>query len=116
MLVFVEYMRKRCLRQSKNAGKQLKAATIGAYESAMRTFRSRGAGRMVVEAGAAALMPLAMKQMRGEDGPPGSRKLSRAVVRAAHFAQLATNGFDRSLARGVVEWAAALLALPQPAP
>eukprot|EP00965_Chrysotila_dentata_P069600 2298980-Pleurochrysis_carterae.AAC.1 len=64
---------------------------------------------MVVEAGAAALMPLAMKQMRGEDGPPGARKLSRAF-RAVHFAQLAAAGFDRSSSRGAVEWAAALLA------
>eukprot|EP00965_Chrysotila_dentata_P179277 5919989-Pleurochrysis_carterae.AAC.1 len=41
MLMFVEYMRERGSRQAKNAGKQLKAATIGAYESAIRTFRSR---------------------------------------------------------------------------
>eukprot|EP00965_Chrysotila_dentata_P013819 458698-Pleurochrysis_carterae.AAC.1 len=92
-------MRKRGSRQAKNAGKRLKATTIGAYESAIRTFRSREAGRVVVEAGAAALMPLAMKQMRGEDGPPGSRKLSQAF-RAAHFAQLAAAGFDRSSPRG----------------
>eukprot|EP00965_Chrysotila_dentata_P155308 5130840-Pleurochrysis_carterae.AAC.1 len=88
MMMFVEYMRQRGSRQAKNAGRQLKAATIGAYESAIRTFPSREAGQVVVSAGAAALLPLAMKQMRGEDGPPGSRKLSRAL-RAAHFALLA---------------------------
>eukprot|EP00965_Chrysotila_dentata_P149543 4938221-Pleurochrysis_carterae.AAC.1 len=64
---------------------------------------------MVVEAGAAALMPLAMKRMRGEDSPPGSRNLIR-VFRAAQFAQLAAAGFDRRSPRSVVEWAAALLA------
>eukprot|EP00965_Chrysotila_dentata_P072757 2404941-Pleurochrysis_carterae.AAC.1 len=64
---------------------------------------------MVVEAGAAALLPLAMKRMRGEDSPPGSRRLSRGF-RAAQFAKLAAAGFDRQSPRGVVEWAAALLA------
>eukprot|EP00965_Chrysotila_dentata_P130503 4314471-Pleurochrysis_carterae.AAC.1 len=107
MLMFVEYMRKRGSRQVKNAGRPLKAATIGAYESAIRTFRSREAGQVVVPAGAAALLPLSMKHMRGEDGPPGSRRMSRAF-RAAHFAQLAAAGYDRSSPRGVVEWAAAL--------
>eukprot|EP00965_Chrysotila_dentata_P013196 435477-Pleurochrysis_carterae.AAC.1 len=50
-----------------------------------------------------------MKHMRGEDGPPGSRRLSRAF-RAAHFARFAAAGYDCSSPRGVVEWAAALVA------
>eukprot|EP00965_Chrysotila_dentata_P035969 1197073-Pleurochrysis_carterae.AAC.1 len=47
--------------------------------------------------------------MRLEDGPAGTRRLSRAF-RASHFLQLASAGYDRRSPRGVVEWAAALLA------
>eukprot|EP00965_Chrysotila_dentata_P184147 6080172-Pleurochrysis_carterae.AAC.1 len=47
--------------------------------------------------------------MRLEDGPAGTRKLSRAF-RAAHCTQLTAAGYDRRSARGVDEWAAALLA------
>eukprot|EP00965_Chrysotila_dentata_P209162 6185134-Pleurochrysis_carterae.AAC.1 len=54
------------------------------------------------------MLPLAFKCMRQEDGPAGERRLRG--LRAAHFAQLAAAGYDRTSRRGVVEWAATLLA------
>eukprot|EP00966_Prymnesium_polylepis_P167228 3866032-Prymnesium_polylepis.1 len=44
--------------------------------------------------------------MRGEDGPPGERKLCRGL-RLEHLAA-AAEAFDRSSERGCVEWAAVL--------
>eukprot|EP00965_Chrysotila_dentata_P155235 5128905-Pleurochrysis_carterae.AAC.1 len=52
---------------------------------------------------------MALKRMRMEDGPPGGRKMSRGL-RAAHFLRLAAAGYDRTYGRGMMEWAAALVA------
>ena len=53
--------------------------------------------------------PAALKRMRQVDGPPGERTLQRGM-RASMMRSLAELGFDRSSARGLVRWAAALLA------
>eukprot|EP00965_Chrysotila_dentata_P164955 5446363-Pleurochrysis_carterae.AAC.2 len=95
--------------QASRAGTTLKAGTIAGYVSAIKVFRAREAGVDVTPSSAALLLPLALKRMRHEDEPSGERRLSRGF-RAAHFATLVAKGYDRWSPRGVVEWAAALLA------
>lgn len=53
--------------------------------------------------------PAAFKRMRQVDGPAGERVLQRGM-RASMMRQLATQGYDRSSARGLVRRAVALLA------
>eukprot|EP00965_Chrysotila_dentata_P058832 1952064-Pleurochrysis_carterae.AAC.1 len=77
MGLFVEYMRQRGSRVRSRQGETLKSDTIRTYADAIRIYRSREAGQEVVPWGAAALMPLALKRMRLEDGPAGERRLSR---------------------------------------
>eukprot|EP00965_Chrysotila_dentata_P106202 3507283-Pleurochrysis_carterae.AAC.1 len=107
--MFAEHMRQRGSRRPGHLGEPIRAGTVQDYAAAIRIFRSREARQEVVPAGAAMLLPMALKRMREEDGPTGKRRLSRAF-RASHFAKLAAAGYDRSSRRGVVEWAAALLA------
>eukprot|EP00965_Chrysotila_dentata_P113165 3739181-Pleurochrysis_carterae.AAC.1 len=84
----------------------LRPDTIREYADAIRVFRSREARREVAPAEARMRIPLALKSMRREHGPTGTRRLSRAF-RATHCAKLARIGYDRGSRRGVVEWAAA---------
>ena len=57
----------------------------------------------------ALLASVTSKHMRREDGVVGARRLCRAF-RAHNFRELVALGYDRSSARGMMEWAAALLA------
>ena len=52
-------------------------------------------------------MPRAFKRYRQIDGPPGERKLTHGF-RAYMFRELVRGGYDRTSARGIVRWAAAL--------
>eukprot|EP00965_Chrysotila_dentata_P157442 5201079-Pleurochrysis_carterae.AAC.1 len=87
MEMFVERMRQCGSVQPGHEGEPIRASTIQEYASAIRIYRSREARQEVVPELAATWMPLALKHMRMEDGPPSTRKLSRAF-RAAHFAKL----------------------------
>eukprot|EP00965_Chrysotila_dentata_P177455 5861211-Pleurochrysis_carterae.AAC.1 len=109
MELFAEYVRQSGSVMPGREGEMLRPDTISDYVSAIRIFRAWEARMEVVPKSAGMLLPLGMKHMRKEHGPPGERKLSRAF-RAAHFATLARRGYDRGSRRGVVEWAAALLA------
>ena len=89
-------------------GSSVSADAVASYVSAIHLLRSREARYDICPAEANLVLPLAARQMRRQDGPPGDRRLCRAL-RLEHL-QLAEQEFDRSTARGCVEWAAVLTA------
>ena len=106
---FAEYIRRRGSRQRGRIGATLASDTVDTYVSAVKTFRSLEAHYTITLGAANVIMPAASKRARQLQGPPGERKLKRGI-RASHFRQLVAMGYDRSSARGLLEWAAALVA------
>ena len=107
LLAFGEFIR-RSPPRGKSHGDHVRADAIAGYVSAIHLLRSREARYDVCPTEADLVGPLAGKQMRREDGPPGERKLCRGL-RLEHLAAAAET-FDRFSAVGCVEWAAALTA------
>eukprot|EP00965_Chrysotila_dentata_P157903 5217386-Pleurochrysis_carterae.AAC.1 len=73
--MFAEYIRRGGSRQQTRAGARLRADTIGAYVGAVRLLRSREAQRDIAPEQPRGSLALALKRMRQEDPPAGSRKL-----------------------------------------
>ena len=107
--LFGEYMRTRGSRQRGRAGIPIASDTIDTYVSTVKTLASLGAHHGITLDSANVIMPRASKATRRGQGPPGQRQLKRGL-RASHLRQLIALGYDRSSARGVLEWAAALVA------
>ena len=106
--LFAEYIRRSAPR-GRTKGERVTGDAISGYVSAIRIFRSREAGYAITQPDLSQLLPLALKAMRREDGPPGAR--SRSVgVRASHFDAAAAAGFDRTSVEGAVDWAAGVTA------
>ena len=107
--LFAEYIRRRGSRQRGQVGKTLASDTIDGYVSTIKTLRSFEAHYAVVLDSTDVVRPRASKATRRTQGPPGERQLKRGI-RASHLRRLIAMGYDRSSARGVAEWAAALVA------
>ena len=108
--MLAEYIRRRGSRaRGAQRGKPILSDTIDGYVSTIKTLRGIEAHCRVTIDAVNVIAPKASKAMRREQGPPGQRSLKRGI-RAAHLRQLITIGYDRSSARGLIEWAAALVA------
>ena len=107
--MMTEYIRQRGSRKPGQVGRTLAAATVQTYVGTLRLLRSAEAGYAITAPEVNVVAPAALKRMRQDDPPPGDRVLRRGM-RADHLRQLAEMGYDRSSARGVLKWAAALLA------
>lgn len=84
-----------------------KADTIAGYVSVIKGLRDAEAHYHVTSDVVNTAMPRAFKRYRQIDGPPGERKLTHGF-RAYMFRELVSGGYDRTSARGIVRWAAAL--------
>ena len=84
-----------------------KADTISGYISVIKGLRNAEAHYQVTSDVVNTAMPKAFKRYRQIDGPPGERKLTHGI-RAYMFRELVRSGYDRSSARGITRWAAAL--------
>ena len=105
-----EYIRQRgSKRRGCKEGAVLSSDAISAYIGVLRLLCGKQAGYAVTGKVVNVTAPAALKRMRQVDGPPGERTLQRGM-RAQMMRRLAELGFDRSSPRGIVRWAAALLA------
>jgi len=84
------------------------ANVIQGYQSAIKLVRSREARYDIAPDWTDVVMPLALKSMRGDDGPRGDRKLSLGL-RASDFDVAQRSGFDRKSKQGASDWAMGLL-------
>lgn len=108
--LFLVYLRLRGSRmRGARAGTAIDEATISTTVSQVRLAVERRQRRAIVDPDDTRVMAQLGRHMRRSDVPKGQRKLSRGV-RAHHFAALAAMGYDRSSARGMTRWAAALTA------
>ena len=108
--MFGEYLRRRGSRlKGPRAGVTLRADTISAYVSTIKSLRTAEARHRITDPRANTIGPAAAKRMRQLDGPPGQRQL-RLGLRARHLRAIAAAGFVRFSKRGAQQWAAAVLA------
>ena len=107
--LFAEYIRRKGSRQRHRLGTSLNSDTVDGYVSAIKILRSCEAHYVVTMQQVNMLAPAASKRTRQLQAPPGTRRLKRGI-RAAMLRSLAAIGYDRSSARGMIEWAAALVA------
>ena len=105
--MFAEFVR-RSPPLGKARGSSVSGDAVASYVSAIHLLRSREARYDVCPTSASLVMPLAARQMRRQDGPPGDRRLCRAL-RLEHLLMAAPE-FDQRTVRGCVEWAAVLTA------
>jgi hypothetical protein len=105
--MFAHFIRLRGSRQRGRIGSVMASDTVDTYVSAIRTLRGMESHYGATVPGTNTILPKASKRAR-QAQPPGARQLRRGL-RAAHLRQLAGLGYDRSSARGVLEWAAALV-------
>ena len=102
-----EYIRRRGSRQPGRIGTRLNSDTVDTYVSTIKIIRGIEAHYRITLDATNVIMPGASKRTRQVQGPPGARALKRGI-RASHLRRLAAMGYDRSSARGLLEWAAAL--------
>ena len=107
--LFGEYMRARGSRQRGRVGTAITSDTVDTYVGTVKILASLGAHHGITFDSANVVMPRASKANRRAQAPPGERKLKRGI-RAHHLRALVALGFDRSSARGIIEWAAGLVA------
>jgi hypothetical protein len=104
--LFGEFIR-RSKPLSKAKADHVSADAVSSYVSVVHLIRSREARYEIAPKEVNLNMPLAFRSMRREDGPPGERKLGRAL-RAEHLADAAPF-FDRRSEQGAIDWAAAVV-------
>ena len=102
-------MRARGSRQRGRVGTAITSDTVDTYVGTVKILASLGAHHGITLDSANVVMPRASKANRRAQAPPGERKLKRGI-RAHHLRALVALGFDRSSARGIIEWAAGLVA------
>ena len=107
--MLAEFIRRKGSRQRGRLGAPLASDTIDGYISTIKTMRSAEAHYKITLDAVNTVMPAASKRARQLQGAPGERTLKRGI-RAAQLKRLAIMGYDRSSAKGMVEWAAALVA------
>ena len=106
--MLAEFIRRRGSRQKGRLGTPILSDSVDTYISTIRSMRGVEAHYAVTLPATNVILPAASKRAR-QVQPPGTRQLRRGI-RASHFKQLVALGYDRKSARGVAEWAAALVA------
>ena len=104
-----EYISRRGSRQAGRIGQQIQSDTVDGYISTVKTVANFEAHCQLTLSSVDIVNPRAAKAARRSQGPPGERTLKRGI-RAQQLRKLAEMGYDRSSARGLIEWAAALVA------
>ena len=104
-----EFIHRSGSRQPGRIGTALASDSVDGYISTIKMTANFEAHCQLTLAEVNTVLPSASKASRRAQGPPGQRKLKRAL-RAQHLRQLVALGYDRSSARGIIEWAAALVA------
>ena len=104
-----EFIRRKGSRQRGRIGHKLASDTVDTYVSTVKTLASFEAHCQLVLPETNTILPAASKRDRQQSAPPGERAICRGI-RASHLRRLAAMGYDRSSARGMLEWAAALVA------
>lgn len=107
--MFAVWLREQGSRQRGKLGQHITADTVLTTVSQVRLAVERRQRCAITAAGDERILKLLGKRMRRGDVPRGDRKLSRGL-RAQHLRELADMGYDRSSARGLMRWAAALVA------
>lgn len=107
--LFGEFIRQHGSLQNGHVGETVSAASISAYISALRAFRSREAGYDLRVKEANLRLPCVLQQMRREDGPTGQREISRALTSRYLRALSREGAFDTRSAEGVLRWAVLLV-------
>lgn len=88
-----------------HAGEAVLSCTIADYVSAIRAFVSREAGYSLLVSGGNLRLPKQLLHMRREDGPAGSRELSRALTARVLRKLWRVPGFEYHSRRGILRWA-----------
>jgi len=104
-----EYISRRGSRQLGRIGQPILSDTVDGYLSTIKTVANFEAHCKLTLPSVDIMLPRAAKAARQAQGPPGERALKRGI-RAQQLRQLAAMGYDRSSVRGMLEWAAALVA------
>ena len=107
--LMASYIRLRGSRKPGQLGKTLPADYISDLVATVRLLREREARQLLVRPEHNLVLPLLHKRHRQQDPPKGERRLCRAF-RAHLLRQAALAGYDRSSARGLMRWTAALMA------
>ena len=107
--LFGEYIRSRGSRQRGRVGTSIASDPIDTYVATVKILASLGAHHGITLDSANVVMPRASKATRRAQAPPGERKLKRGI-RASHLRALIAIRYDRTSARGIIEWAAGLVA------
>ena len=108
--LFTEYIRDRGSRKKGSEGQPLRAPHIGSMVSTIRLLVEREQRGLITCKEDNVVGPQLLRQMRKEDGPPGQRKLSRAI-RALHLRAVAEKGYPRYRGWGAMKWAVAVTCL-----
>lgn len=103
--LFGEFIRSHGSVRSGHAGEVVLACTISDYISAIRAFVSREAGYSLLVSGGNLRLPKQLLHMRREDGPAGSRELSRAMTARVMRKLWRVPGFECRSRRGILRWA-----------
>lgn len=107
--LFGEFIRQHGSVRAGHAGELVSAASISAYISAVREYRSRDVGYNLLTKEGNQRLPNFLRHMRREDGPAGQRELSRAFT-AKYLRILAGRAdFDKSSTEGILRWAVLLV-------
>ena len=104
-----EHMRITGSIQPGKLGQPIASDTVDGYISTIKTVANFEAHCQLTISAVNTVAPSASKAARIDQGPPGARTLKRGL-RAQHFRRLIALGYDRSSARGMIEWCAALVA------
>lgn len=103
--LFGEFIRSHGSVRSGHTGEVVLACTITDYISAIRAFVSRETGYSLLVQGGNLRLPKQLLHMRREDGPAGSRELSRALTARLLRKLWRVSAFERSSRRGILRWA-----------
>lgn len=104
--LFGEFVRQHGSVRAGHVGEVVSGATIAAYISAIRAYRSRDVGYNLLIKEGNQRLPQLLRHMRREDGPAGQRELSRALT-SKYLRTLAGRAdFDKDSDEGVLRWAA----------
>lgn len=107
--LFGEFVRQHGSVRTGHAGEVVSGATIAAYISAVRAYRSRDVGYNILVKEGNQRLPQMLRHMRREDGPAGQRELSRALT-AKYLRALAERAdFEKVSDEGILRWAALLV-------
>lgn len=100
-----EFIRSHGSIRAGHSGEVILSCTISDYISALRAFVSREAGYSMLVSGGNLRLPKQLLHMRREDGPAGSRELSRALTARVLRKLGRVPAFECQSRRGILRWA-----------